>query len=374
MADEEEEGVRRRLLEHLEQGVGAGRFKLVDACRSRRPANRDSAGLRSKSSPSARTWSTLMLRAKPSPCSFGSARSSQRMSGWLPASTSLTIGWSSAFRCRAGRTPGPAASASTRRAAAWAKRRLAHAFRPGKQPGMMQLARCPGAGELLDGAILPDDHGSRSCDGVEQALGDFFRRYRTRRSAARVPALRRRSGGKPSPPCDDIRADGRRSGRCASLSRARARSLPFLEQEDERPVGEVFANAEGVDRAHSFDAEAARAALIGERTVDEAVGEHPCRPSQRGPDRLIDMVGAGRGEQQCLGFGSPAISSPLQKQLADGLGAAAPAGLTGDEARRCRDAASAAASALTCVDLPTPSPPSRLMKRPRVVTPSRTAA
>jgi len=48
--------------------------------------------------------------------------------------------------------------------------------------------------------------------------------------------------------------------------------LPFLEKENEGPVREVFADSEGVDCPDSFDAEATRSTLLGERTVDEAIG------------------------------------------------------------------------------------------------------
>ena len=40
--------------------------------------------------------------------------------------------------------------------------RLADPLGPGQQPGMVQPARLPGAGELLDRLVLADDHGSRS--------------------------------------------------------------------------------------------------------------------------------------------------------------------------------------------------------------------
>src|SRR5690242_19155471 len=39
---------------------------------------------------------------------------------------------------------------------------FAHALGSGEQPGMMQLARGPGARELLDGSILANNHGSSS--------------------------------------------------------------------------------------------------------------------------------------------------------------------------------------------------------------------
>ena len=63
--------------------------------------------------------------------------------------------------------------------------RFAHAFGAREQPRMVQLARRPGAGELLDGAVLADDHGSRSlmrsssrsvtCSRVPDASTSFTR-------------------------------------------------------------------------------------------------------------------------------------------------------------------------------------------------------
>ena len=117
------------------------------------------------------------------------------------------------------------------------------------------------------------------------------------------------------------------------------------------------------------------AALIGKRAVDEAVGKHPVARLQRRTDRLVDMVGARGREQQSFGLGAPAGFVAAQQQLADALGAFASARLARhddvDPARR----AAQSASAWTWVDLPTPSPPSRLMKlAARPLTPSRTAA
>src|SRR6478735_12817414 len=40
---------------------------------------------------------------------------------------------------------------------------LPDSFRACQQPGVVQLARCPRARELLDGTVLPGNHGNRSC-------------------------------------------------------------------------------------------------------------------------------------------------------------------------------------------------------------------
>jgi hypothetical protein len=80
----------------------------------------DRAAVIDMNSPSSRTWATLMLRDRLPVFSFTS-RSSQRMSGWLPAFTSFTIGCSSSVSMPGDSNGGPAASERTRRAAACAK-------------------------------------------------------------------------------------------------------------------------------------------------------------------------------------------------------------------------------------------------------------
>src|SRR5207302_1921913 len=48
-----------------------------------------------------------------------------------------------------------------------------------------------------------------------------------------------------------------------------------IKRQNQRAVGEITTDAESVDCPHRLDAKTARAALIGKRAVDEAVGEHP---------------------------------------------------------------------------------------------------
>ena len=95
-----------------------------------------------------------------------------------------------------------------------------------------------------------------------------------------------------------------------------ARTCPFpafIERQNQRAVGEILADPERVDRAHRFNAKTARAALIGERAVDEAVGEHPLSALERRADGLVDMIGPRRGEQQRFGLRSPAILLAAQQ-------------------------------------------------------------
>ena len=92
---------------------------------------------------------------------------------------------------------------------------------------------------------------------------------------------------------------------------------PLSQRQHQSAVREPFADAEGVDRAHCIDAKPAGAALISKRAVEKAVGQNPIALEERGPDQLVDMVRAGRGEQQSFRLRSPAFLVAGQQQLAD---------------------------------------------------------
>ena len=75
---------------------------------------------------------------------------------------------------------------------------------------------------------------------------------------------------------------------------------------------------------------------------------------------FADMVGAGGGEQQRFGLRAPAVLASAEQQFADLLGAFATARFAGHD--HVEPAlAQGRGERRTCVDLPTPSPPSRLM-------------
>src|SRR4029078_6187281 len=61
---------------------------------------------------------------------------------------------------------------------------------------------------------------------------------------------------------------------CVSIPRPRSFDT-FVEGQDERPIRKIVANAKRVDRPDCFDSEPTRAALVGKRAVDEAIGQHP---------------------------------------------------------------------------------------------------
>jgi DNA polymerase III delta prime subunit len=73
---------------------------------------------------------------------------------------------------------------------------------------------------------------------------------------------------------------------------------PFSQGENERSVREALVDPEGVDRADRFDSEAAGAALIGQRAVDEAVAQYPAAAFQSRANRFLHVVRPGGGEEQ----------------------------------------------------------------------------
>src|SRR5438067_1858568 len=93
----------------------------------------------------------------------------------------------------------------------------------------------------------------------------------------------------------------------------------LVEREDERAVGKPAVEREGVDLAHRLNAESPCTPLIRERTVHEPVGDHPLPDFERRTDRLFDMIGARRREQQCFGPRSPSFVVTAEQQLANSL-------------------------------------------------------
>ncbi len=227
------------------------------------------------------------------------------MSGWLPASTSLTIGCSSSVS-RPGRPEvGPAASARMRRAAACAKLALPTPFGPASSHAWWSLRDRPGVRELPDGAILADDHGSRSAMASS-------RRWVTSSGAAgsidQFDPLRLLGGDQAKGELDLVMIIvGTAADAVASVRIPRSRPLgAFVEAEHERAIGEPLADSECVDCAHDFDTEAAAAALIGKGAVDEPVGQHPFARFERRTDHLVDMIAPRGREQQGLRRRAPA--------------------------------------------------------------------
>ena len=108
-------------------------------------------------------------------------------------------------------------------------------------------------------------------------------RYRSGNRAASSPVGRRRRGcGSRRPPA--------RSGRARRPCGAAASSDADLEQD--RPIGHQPLDGGEVELEHALEPEPARDSLVGDRRVDVAVADHGRSSRERGPDHLLDVLGA----------------------------------------------------------------------------------
>jgi hypothetical protein len=81
----------------------------------------------------------------------------------------------------------------------------------------------------------------------------------------------------------------------------------------------------------------------------------------------LHMLKARGVKQQGFGFRQPAVGFAADQQLADTLGAGCAARFARNDMRHTSALANASASNFICVDLPLPSPPSNVMKLPRII-------
>ena len=167
---------------------------------------------------------------------------------------------------------------------------------------------------------------------VKQSRGN-----RRRRSAGvdQLDPPRLVRGHRPEPSLDR-RMVGRRARsdavpRAAVAHPGARRAFGLVQAEHQRAVGQEVLGAEAMEVAHRLHPEPARFTLIGQRTVEETVAQHPHATVERGPNRLVDMVAARRGEQQCLRPRVPAPIIAFEEQGADRLCARAPARLARDD-------------------------------------------
>jgi hypothetical protein len=99
--------------------------------------------------------------------------------------------------------------------------------------------------------------------------------------------------------------------RCLAVPQPGAVATLFQHQE-QASVGQEVARAEAVEGANRGNAEAAGAALIGKRGIDETVAQHPAAGRQRRLDPPLDMVGPRRGKQQGFRRRGPAFLASAQ--------------------------------------------------------------
>ncbi len=135
--------------------------------------------------------------------------------------------------------------------------------------------------------------------------------------------------------------------------------------EDEGEIGHGGADRHAFEAADQLGVDLAERALIDAGGIDEAVADHPFAVHQRRPDRRAHVIVARGREQDRLGLGAERLGDAGEQDVADDLGAGRAARLAREhdlDAERSSRSASAAA----WVDLPLPSPPSKVMKRPRI--------
>ena len=218
----------------------------------------------------------------------------------------------------AARTPGPAASASTRRAAAWAK--LALPMPSGRRSARHDAAcaharpsRIAATASSWPTITAAGPRRRRAGAAVTSSAPPLASISRTR-SALPPPSTRNAAST-----CDDNRRGGRRSGRCRRC-REPARAAALLGRSEQGPVREAVADAEGVDCAHRLDPEPAGTALIGERAVEKAVAQNPLPASSAG--RIVFSTWSARAAANNKASARrPSALLAFKEQRADRLGA-----------------------------------------------------
>ena len=236
---------------------------------------------------------------------------------------------------------------------------------------MMQLAARPGRSERST-ACLGRQSRQQVQDRVKQALASPLRDAPDASTSAPGRAPPRRSAGRRDRPSGDNPRVGRRSGRSPHC-RARGRGRSALSQgQNERSVRKAIAKPERIDRAHGLDPKSTGAALISERAVDETVAKTPSGPLQA-PDESFSPHGLpGRRRRATLRPGPPQffVSASNSSRIFSAPSLPPGSRVTGRRFRGCK----CLGERLHLRGLPGPFPAFELMKRPRHVTPFRTAA
>ena len=180
------------------------------------------------------------------------------MSGWLPASISLHHAM--LVRSLQSRQVRMAARPHRRGRAAPRHKQSSPCRRPWVQRAATRGAAC--ASPRRWRIARPRGPGPTITAGYPEwrraAARSLARRHPTRRSAGPARAPPRRSGGTRSRPCGDNRpiaaADAVAAVGVASLSPGAA----LVEHQHQAAIGEMFADAEGVDLPHRLDAQGRR--------------------------------------------------------------------------------------------------------------------
>ncbi len=322
--------MRRRLLEILEQGVGARlRSRSSTASMITDAPGRQRGGGVEQALQAADLIDGDAARELGAACRSAAARAASDRDGCRRRPDGAT-GWSSGTSRPGASTAGPAPCASTRSAALSANSALPTPSGPASSQAWWSRPASSAVAEGGDRVVMAEERASQQIlERGEQPRRDLLRRAARRRSTRKRSGSAAASRSKAAATRAMIVARrGRRSGRRRRRRGARAALAPPSSgrrsskvRSGRRPWLPISCSART-----ALEAEPAGAALIGDRAVDEAVAEHPFARVQRRPDGPRDMVGAGGGEEQGLGLRRPALAR-LQQQRADRLGAGAAAGL-----------------------------------------------
>ncbi len=138
------------------------------------------------------------------------------------------------------------------------------------------------------------------------------------------------------------------------------------EVEDQGQVGPGRADDDPLQGGDDARIEAARGALVGPGRVDEAVAQHGLAAAERRADQPVEMVDPGGAEQQGLGEGPVGLGDAGEQRRRGSPRPGASRRARGSRTRPGRmRARRVAARRAIWVDLPAPSPPSKVMKAPR---------
>jgi len=112
------------------------------------------------------------------------------------------------------------------------------------------------------------------------------------------------------------------------------RRFGFVKAQHQSPIRQEIETAKAVKIAHRLDPQAPGLALVSKARIEEAVAQHPLTAVDRRADRLVDMVGARRGEQQGFGPRAPARLIALKQKRANGFGIRTSAGFSRNNDRQ----------------------------------------
>ena len=370
MADDEEEGARRRLLQDLEQRIGGAGVHVVGGIDDGDAPAGLAAGIAVEGDGAADLVDGE--RALVAVGALVERPLQHQQVGMRPPHHLAEGGMVCRQRQVGGRRHRPArriGMGEQEAGEAIGERRLADALGAADQPGMVHAAAAIGVEQralgrrvaeplgpllrrrpALDGVearhLLRVGGGHQTCPcrarpGGRGARPPPARRprrppppagwHRSRRSA---PALAPRSSGRPAAALRGARCRRARSGPASCRSRpcvrrrGQCRPRPGMSRMMVRS-GRVPPTA---TRSSASRKAGSAVDLIDVGRIEEAVGEHPVAGLERRADDVLDVVGAGGGEQHRLAVDAELLGEAGEQQPADRLGRRRAARLAGQHA------------------------------------------